>query len=113
MLDSHSEILLLQKMHIYTKNFPLTAYNSKYRENWHNKMISIITDRLTKYEELKNQPSIYNMCVSMEIHKFIYEEMLKDVPKNLLKEFNDHLLSFHEEMELIYKNALKKFTISV
>lgn len=82
MLDSHSEILLLQKMHIYTKNFPLTAYNSKYRENWHNKMISIITDRLTKYEELKNQPSIYNMCVSMEIHKFIYEEMLKDVPKN-------------------------------
>lgn len=70
-------------------------------------MISIITDRLTKYEELKNQPSIYNMCVSMEIHKFIYEEMLKDVPKNLLKEFNDHLLSFHEEMELIYKNALK------
>lgn len=111
MLDSHDDVLLLQKLHIYLRKFPMTERNRKFRESCHDQMMSVIESRIAPFEKLKGQPIIYNMAVSTEIFKLIHDEILKDAPQDLINDFNSHLLSFHEEMEIISEKASAKFKI--
>lgn len=113
MLDSHDhdDVLLLQKLHIYLRKYPMTKRNQKYRENWQEQMMTAIDNRIAPYEKLKEQAIVYNMAVSTEIFKFIHNEIIKDAPKDLLNEFNSHLLSFHEEMEIISEKASAKYSV--
>lgn len=111
MLDSHDDVLMLQKMHIYLRRYPMTERNRKYRDNWHNHMMEIIEKRVAPYENLKNQPVVYNLAVSTAIFKLIHDEILKEAPQELINEFNSHLLSFHEEMEIISEKASEKYKI--
>lgn len=111
MLDSHDDVLLLQKMHIYLRKYPMTKRSQKYRETLHEQMMTVIENRITPYEKLKEQPIVYNMAVSTEIFKLIHDEILKEIPKDLLNELNSHLLSFHEEMEIISEKASAKYKV--
>lgn len=111
MLDSHDDMLMLQKMHIYLRKYPMTERNRKYRDNWHNHMMEIIEKRVAPYENLKNQPVVYNLAVSTAIFKLIHDEILKEAPQELINEFNSHLLSFHEEMEIISEKASEKYKV--
>ncbi len=89
----------------------MTERSREYRENWHKQIMTLIEKRIAPYEKLKEQALVYNMAVSTEIFKLIHDEILKEVPQNLLDEFNSHLLSFHEEMEIISEKAVKKYKI--
>lgn len=113
MLDSNDDILMLQKMHIYLRKYPLTEQSKKYRDNWHRQVMSLIKNRISQYDNLKGNSSIYNMAVKTEIFKFIHDEMIENVPQNVLDEFNDHLLSFHEEMEIIQNKAIEACKLSM
>ena len=111
LLDSDNDVLMLQKLHIYLCKYPMTERSREYRENWHKQIMTLIEKRIAPYEKLKEQALVYNMAVSTEIFKLIHDEILKEVPQNLLDEFNSHLLSFHEEMEIISEKAVKKYKI--
>lgn len=111
MLESNDDVLMLQKMHIYLHGYPMTEQNRLYRENWHTQMMSIIEKRISQYDNIKTIPSIYNMAITTEIYKITHNEISEEMQQGLVDEFNDHLLSFHEEMEIISVRALKLYQI--
>ena len=51
------------------------------------------------------------MAISTEIFRIVHNELYETVTQSVLDEFNSHLLSFHEEMEIISNIALEKFRI--
>ncbi len=91
----------------------MTEQNKQYRDKWHVEVLSIIERRLTQYEKLKISPGVYNMAIKTEIFKFVHEELIEEVPRGVVDEFNLHLLSFHEEMEILSEIALEKFCIRI
>lgn len=111
MLESNDDVLMLQKMHIYLHGYPMTEQNRLYRENWHTHMMSIIEKRISQYDNIKNNPPIYNITITTEIYKITHDEIPDEMHQGLIDEFNDHLLSFHEEMEIISAHALKLYQI--
>ena len=111
MLESNDDVLMLQKAHIYLKNYPMTEQNKAYRDNWHKQMMSLIDKRVSPYESLKGDPIAYKLAVSSEIYKLTHDEIQEDMQDGLVKEFNEHLLSFHEEMEIISEQASEKYKI--
>lgn len=68
MLESNDDVLMLQKAHIYLKNYPMTEQNRAYRDNWHKQMMSLIDNRVSPYESLKENPTSYKLAVSFEIY---------------------------------------------
>jgi hypothetical protein len=111
MLESNDDVLMLQKAHIYLKNYPMTVQNKAYRDNWHKQMMSLIDKRVSPYESLKGNPIAYKLAVSSEIYKLTHDEIQEDMQEGLVEEFNEHLLSFHEEMEIISEKASEKYKI--
>ena len=110
-LESDDDVLMLQKLHIYLYKYPLIEECKKYRDNWHTKIMSILEKRISVYKDLKGQPSAYNLAVSSEIYKLTHDEVPDEMKQGIIEEFNDHLLSFHEEMEIIGENASNKYMI--
>lgn len=113
LLESNDDVLLLQKLHIYLRKYPMDEENKKYRDNWHLNMMEIIENRISKFENLKNNPKVYNLAVSTEIYKFVHDEVIKEYSQKLVSEFNAHLLSFYEEMEIISQKASEKFMLCI
>lgn len=113
MLESDDDVLMLQKMHIYLCKYPMTEQNKKYRDICHAKVLSIIENRIAPYENLKDSPTMYNMAVKTEIFKYVHDEIIEGVPQSVVEEFNEHLLSFYEEMEIISDKASEQYTIRV
>lgn len=87
--------------------------NKKYRDNWHLNMMEIIENRISKFENIKTNPKVYNLAVSTEIYKFVHDEVIKEYSQKLVSEFNAHLLSFYEEMEIISQKASEKFMLRI
>ena len=50
LLESNDDVLLLQKLHIYIRKYPMDEENKKYRDNWHLNMMEIIENRISKFE---------------------------------------------------------------
>lgn len=113
LLESNDDALLLQKLHIYIRKYPMDEENKKYRDNWHLNMMEIIENRISKFENIKNNPKVYNLAVSTEIYKFVHDEVIKEYSQTLVNEFNAHLLSFYEEMEIISQKASEKFMLRI
>lgn len=113
LLESNDDVLLLQKLHIYIRKYPMDEENKKYRDNWHLNMMEIIENRISKFENIKNNPKVYNLAVSTEIYKFVHDEVIKEYSQKLVSEFNAHLLSFYEEMEIISQKASEKFMLRI
>lgn len=111
MLESNDDVLMLQKAHIYLKNYPMTEQNKAYRDNWHTQMMSLIDNRVSPYESLKENPNAYKLAVRFEIYKLTHDEIPKEMQDGLVEEFNEHLLSFYEEMEIISAKASEKYMI--
>lgn len=111
MLESSDDVLMLQKAHIYLNNYPMTEQNKAYRDNWHKQMMSLIDKRVSPYESLKGNPIAYKLAVSSAIYKLIHDEITEEMQEGLVEEFNEHLLSFHEEMEIISEKASEKYKI--
>lgn len=110
-LESDDDVLMLQKLHIYLYKYPLIEECKNYRDNWHTRIMSILEKRISVYKDLKGQPSAYNLAVSSEIYKLTHDEVPNEMKQGIIEEFNDHLLSFHEEMEIIAENASNKYMI--
>ncbi len=51
------------------------------------------------------------MAISTEINKLIHNTLPEEMQEGLIEEFNNHLLSFHEEMEIILEKASEKYKI--
>ena len=111
MLDGDDDVLFLQKLYIYLRKYPMTEKARIYRENCHDKIMTLIEKRITQFENIKDQPLAYNMAISTEIFRIVHNELYETVTQSVLDEFNSHLLSFHEEMEIISDMALEKFRI--
>lgn len=111
MLESDNDVLMLQKSHIYLKKYPMTESNKKFRDTWHTEMMSLIDTRISSFESLKINPSLYNLAVSAEIHKITQDEFSEEMQQKLIDVFNGHLLSFHEELEIISEKAAEKYKI--
>lgn len=47
LLESNDDVLLLQKLHIYLRKYPMDEENKKYRDNWHLNMMEIIENRIS------------------------------------------------------------------
>ncbi len=56
MLDSDDGVLMLQKLHIYLRKYPMTEESRKYRENWHEQMMLIIEKKFLNMITLKAIP---------------------------------------------------------
>lgn len=111
MLDGDDDVLFLQKLYIYLRKYPMTEKARIYRENCHDKIMTLIEKRIAQFENIKDQPLAYNMAISTEIFRIVHNELYETVTQSVLDEFNSHLLSFHEEMEIISNIALEKFRI--
>lgn len=49
--------------------------------------------------------------MTIEIYKITHDEIPEEKQQGLIEEFNDHLLSFHEEMKIISAKASTLYRI--
>lgn len=112
--EDKNEYSILRKMHIYTKNYPFTPRNKSYVKEIEEIFDSIFDAELLPFsrnEQNKRNPSLYN--ASLHGLAFMkYDKLLKREDKDeLIKECNDHDVSFYTELSLAEDRIISKYSI--
>lgn len=111
-MEDRNEWSVLRKSHIYLKNYPIHPNNQKYIEKLSKNLESVIEDAIRSFvdsEDCRKNPQLFNALLPMQI--YMKTEAIRNDCDDLIKECNDHDVSFYLELEIAEQKVISRYRL--